>query len=71
MQKKKFLDMKRFFINTVEHSKDLKVEYFCIASTDDLIPVEKFQKFQKYRIFVAVYAGNIRLIDNEEIKIFN
>ena len=68
---KKFLDMKRFFINTVEHSKDLKVEYFCIASTDDLIPVEKFQKFQKYRIFVAVCAGNIRLIDNEEIKIFN
>ena len=69
--KKKFLDMKRFFINTVEHSKDLKVEYFCIASIDDLIPVEKFEKFQKYRIFVAVCAGNIRLIDNEEIKIFN
>ena len=39
--------MKGFFINTVEHSEDLKVEYFCIASIDDLIPVEKFQKFQK------------------------
>ena len=69
--KKNFTEMKRFFINTVEHSKDLKVEYFCIASIDDLIPVEKFEKFQKYRIFVAVCAGNIRLIDNEEIKIFN
>ena len=69
--KKKFLDMKRFFINTVEHSKDLKVEYFCIASIDDLIPVVKFQKLKKYRIFVAVFAGETRLIDNEEIKIFN
>ena len=67
----KFSDMKRFFINTVEHSKDLKVEYFCIASIDDLVPVEKFEKFKKYRIFVAVFAGNLRLIDNEEIKIFN
>ena len=63
--------MKRFFVNTVEHSKDLKVEYFYIASIDDLIPVEKFQKLKKYRIFVAVFAGEIRLIDNEEIKIFN
>ena len=68
---KKFIEMKRFFINTVEYSKDLKVEYFCIASIDDLVPVKKFQKFQKYRIFVAVFADNIRLIDNEEIEMFN
>ena len=65
---KKFAKMKGFFINTVESSKDLKVEYFFIASIDNLIPVEKFQKQKKYRIFIAVLAGNIRLIDNEEIK---
>ena len=70
-KKKNFIEMKRFFVNTVEHSKDLKVEYFCIASIDDLIPVVKFQKLKKYRIFVAVFAGETRLIDNEEIKIFN
>ena len=69
--KTNFTEMKRFFVNTVEHSKDLKVEYFCIASIDDLIPVVKFQKLKKYRIFVAVFAGETRLIDNEEIKIFN
>ena len=69
--KTNFTEMKRFFVNTVEHSKDLKVEYFYIASIDDLIPVVKFQKLKKYRIFVAVFAGEIRLIDNEEIKIFN
>ena len=69
--KTNFTEMKRFFVNTVEHSKDLKVEYFCVASIDDLIPVVKFQKLKKYRIFVAVFAGEIRLIDNEEIKIFN
>ena len=68
--KDNFAEMKRFFIDTVEHSKDLKVEYFYIASINDLIPVEKFQRLKKYRIFVAVLAGNIRLIDNEEIKIF-
>ena len=65
---KKFDVMKGFFINTVEHSEDLKVEYFYIASIDNLIPVEKFQKQKKYRIFIAVLAGNTRLIDNEEIK---
>ena len=65
---KKFDEMKGFFTNTVERSKDLKVEYFFIASIDNLIPVEKFQKQKKYRIFIAVLAGNIRLIDNEEIK---
>ena len=65
---KKFDEMKGFFINTVEHSKDLKVEYFFIASIDNLIPVEKFQKQKKYRIFIAVLVGNTRLIDNEEIK---
>ena len=66
--KKKFDVMKGFFINTVEHSEDLKVEYFYIASIDNLIPVEKFHKQKKYRIFIAVLAGNTRLIDNEEIK---
>ena len=65
---KKFDEMKGFFTNTVERSKDLKVEYFFIASIDNLIPVEKFQKQKKYRIFIAVLAGNVRLIDNEEIK---
>ena len=69
--KTNFTEMKRFFVNTVEHSKDLKVEYFYIASIDDLVPVEIFEKFKKYRIFAAVFAGNIRLIDNEEINIFN
>ena len=39
-----------------------------IASIDNLIPVEKFQKQKKYRIFIAVLAGKTRLIDNEEIK---
>ena len=65
---KKFDVVKGFFIDTVEHSKDLKVEYFYIASIDNLIPVEKFQKQKKYRIFIAVLAGKTRLIDNEEIK---
>ena len=46
--------MKRFFVNTVEHSKDLKVEYFCIASIDDLIPVEKFQKLKNTE-FLLLY----------------
>ena len=42
----------------------LKLEYFIIADIDTLKPLKRKAKNKKYRAFIAVYAGEIRLIDN-------
>lgn len=42
----------------------LALEYFTIANEATLETAEKKQKGEKYRGFIAVYAGEIRLIDN-------
>lgn len=42
----------------------LKLEYFTIADEATLLTSGKKEKGKKYRGFIAVYAGKIRLIDN-------
>jgi len=42
----------------------LELEYFKIADIDTLKPVKRKSQSKKYRAFIAVYAGEIRLIDN-------
>lgn len=42
----------------------LELEYFTIADETTLKTVKRKSKNKKYRAFVAVYAGEIRLIDN-------
>ena len=42
----------------------LELEYFMIADVDTLKPVKRKSKQKQYRAFIAVYADNIRLIDN-------
>lgn len=42
----------------------LRLEYFAIADEDTLQPVETKIKTKSYRAFIAVFAGDIRLIDN-------
>ncbi|WP_054852488.1 pantoate--beta-alanine ligase [Olleya sp. ITB9] len=42
----------------------LKLEYFIIADVDTLKTVTKKHKSKTYRAFIAVYADDIRLIDN-------
>lgn len=51
---------------TSEFSKnmDFDLEYFEIADTLTLTPALKKNKTMKYRAFIAVYAQNVRLIDN-------
>ncbi|MBT8320728.1 MAG: pantoate--beta-alanine ligase, partial [Eudoraea sp.] len=43
---------------------DFKLEYFSIADANTLIPVDGKHKNQECRAFIAVYAQDIRLIDN-------
>lgn len=52
--------------------KILKLEYFTIADEESLLPIKtnntktikKIDANKKYRAFIAVFAGDIRLIDN-------
>jgi len=43
-----------------------KLEYFQISDTNNLVPIQQIQqkKQSKYRAFIAVFAGDVRLIDN-------
>ncbi len=42
----------------------LKLEYFIVADVIDLKPVKRKSNKKTYRAFIAVYADDIRLIDN-------
>ena len=42
----------------------LELEYFIIADAETLKPVKRKSNKKKYRAFIAVYADDIRLIDN-------
>ena len=42
----------------------LKLEYFRIANIDTLKEVKRKSNSKKYRAFIAVYAEDVRLIDN-------
>ncbi len=47
-----------------ENNSELKLEYFEIAKVSDLKSIKRKRKNIKYRAFIAVFAGEIRLIDN-------
>ncbi len=47
-----------------EKNQLLELEYFIIADIDTLKPVKRKSQSKKYLAFIAVYAGEIRLIDN-------
>ena len=42
----------------------LELEYFIIADVETLKPVKRKSNKKEYRAFIAVYADDIRLIDN-------
>lgn len=47
-----------------ENSKLFKLEYFTIADEETLKETDFFYKDKSYRAFIAVFAGDVRLIDN-------
>ena len=52
-------------IETVfKNHPEFKLEYFEIADEKQLLPISKLQEGKKYRGFIAVFVGDIRLIDN-------
>ncbi len=51
-------------VKQFEKEELLELEYFLIADVDTLKPVKRKSIKKRYRAFIAVYAGDIRLIDN-------
>ncbi|WP_417443522.1 pantoate--beta-alanine ligase [Joostella sp.] len=55
-------------INWIEKQFDskanFKLEYAEIANEETLKPIKTKKENERYRLFIAVYAGDIRLIDN-------
>lgn len=57
-------ELKAYVEETFEKKEGLELEYFEIANTKNLHPLSRKRNHQKYRAFLAVYAGEVRLIDN-------
>lgn len=54
--------------NQFKNHPSLKLEYFTIADEKSLKTIETKESDKKYRAFIAVFAGDIRLIDNIRLK---
>ena len=57
-------EIKEFVTNTFAKHPLLKLEYFEIADEKYLKPAQEKISGNKYRGFIVVYAGDVRLIDN-------
>lgn len=57
-------EIEKWVVEKFNNHHNLVLEYFSIAKEEDLKPAEKFEKHHKYRAFIAVFANEIRLIDN-------
>ena len=56
--------LRKLITEMYDNKEGLELEYFEIANTKNLSPLSRKRKNQKYRAFIAAYAGEIRLIDN-------
>ena len=61
---KSVVELNEMVIQKFENHPLFELEYFEIAAISDLETVVKIQKNQKYRAFLAVFADEVRLIDN-------
>jgi pantoate--beta-alanine ligase len=55
--------IERLYLNS-----NLKLEYFTVAEEESLQMNQTFETSKHYRAFIAVFAGDIRLIDNLQIR---
>ena len=61
---KSALEIVKWVENQFKENKKFKIEYFKIADIDTLKSVKRKSKNKKYRAFIAVFADDVRLIDN-------
>lgn len=58
------LEVKEWVTQAFVENKDFELEYFEIADVDTLTPIKERIGNTKYRAFIAVFANDVRLIDN-------
>lgn len=63
-QEKTIEELTQFAQHAFAENEHLDLEYFEIAKTKNLKTAKKKKEGEKYRAFIAAYAGEIRLIDN-------
>ncbi len=56
--------VQKWVVNEFQKHPNLELEYFTITNANTLKPILRKQKNIKYRAFIAVYADDVRLIDN-------
>ncbi len=61
-------ELKQFVVDTINQNPHLKVEYFEIADAETLLPIENWDEAKEKIGLIAVYCGEIRLIDNIEFN---
>lgn len=66
--KKNVVDLKKFVEDNFKSHPLFKLDYFEISDEENLHPVSEFDKQHSYRAFIAVYAGDVRLIDNMHLN---
>ncbi len=59
-----FDDIYNYVNNFFDNIDDIELEYFTIAESEFLIPINKKTIDKKYRAFIAVKLQGVRLIDN-------
>ncbi len=57
-------EVKQMITDAYAQNEILDLEYFEISNIKNLKPLSRKRKTEKYRAFIAVFAGEIRLIDN-------
>lgn len=57
-------EVKNNFINAIKNIPALQLEYFEIADGNNLLPISNWNETSYCVAFVAVFIGNVRLIDN-------
>ena len=63
--------VKKWVENEFSKNSLFTLEYIEIADVSTLKPVKRKSKIKKYRAFIAVFADNIRLIDNIALNWLN
>jgi pantoate--beta-alanine ligase len=66
-QSKNHSDISKWVTNQFSNHPLLNLEYFQISDSENLTPIQQ-KKQIKYRAFIAVFAGDVRLIDNIAIN---
>jgi pantoate--beta-alanine ligase len=65
--KKSVTELRKWAIKKIEKNPAFRVEYFEIADTRSMVPIERWEKREHAVACTAVYLGDVRLIDNIEL----